>query len=226
MCGRFFVSMTWEQYRTLLGLTTPPPASNFAPNWNAAPTHDVLVCAAPEGARRLEKMRWGLVPGWAREPPKFATINAMTEGLEDKPTWRASLDKMRCAAPVGGFYEWRGPKGAKEPFLIRRRDGAPMLIAGLYAFNDRIDPAGVRSFALVTCPANAAMRAIHERMPAILAPEDLDLWLDGRGWSAAHKALLRPCPDEWLEALPVARAVGNVRNNTPDLIEPIGEPLF
>lgn len=81
MCGRFFVSMTWEQYRELLSLTTPPPESNFQPNWNAAPTHDVLICTSPGGERRLEKMRWGLVPVWAKELALFsAAPNASDVG--------------------------------------------------------------------------------------------------------------------------------------------------
>ena len=106
MCGRFYVSLTWAQYRALLKLTTPCPESNFQPNWNAAPTHDVLICTSPGGERRLEKMRWGLVPVWAKEPPKYSTINAMCEGLEEKSTWKNSLNKMRCVVPINGFYEW------------------------------------------------------------------------------------------------------------------------
>jgi len=226
MCGRFFVSMTWEQYRELLSLTTPAPESNFQPNWNAAPTHDVLICTSPGGERRLEKMRWGLVPVWAKEPPKFSTINAMREGLEEKATWKNSLNKMRCVAPINGFYEWKGPKGKKQPYIIRRKDGAAMLLAGLWAFNDKIDPNGIRTFSIITCPANKVMSEIHDRMPVILSEDDLDLWLGPEPWGEAHRALMKPCPDEWLEAYPVSKDVGNVRNNSSDLIDPIGGRFF
>lgn len=223
MCGRFFVSMTWTQYRDLLKLTTPPPETNFQPNWNAAPTHDVLVCAAPGegGARRLEKMRWGLIPAFAKETPRYSTINAMREGIEGKATWRGSLDGRRCVVPIDGFYEWMGPKGAKQAFVIRRKDGAPLLLAGLWAFNDKVDPQGIKSFAIITCPANATMRALHERMPVILAPADLDRWLSAEPWSAALSALLSPCPDDILETYRVGKAVGNVRHNAETLIAPI-----
>jgi putative SOS response-associated peptidase YedK len=226
MCGRFFVSMTWEQYRALLELTTTPPESNFAPDWNAAPTHDVLLGVSSKGERRLVKMRWGLVPSWAKQAPKFATINAMCEGIEEKASYKGSLDKMRCVVPVNGFYEWRGPKGEKQPYVIRRKDGEPILLAGLWAYNPDIFPQTPRTFTIITCPANKAMSAIHERMPVILAKESLDLWLGAGAWSDEHRALLRPCPDGWLEAYPVNKDVGNVKNMGAYLADPVGDPIF
>lgn len=226
MCGRFWASLSWEEYRKLLNLLGDPPETNFAPDWNAAPTHDVLVCSDHDGKRRLEKMNWGLVPVWAKEPPEFSTINAKCETLEEKATWKGSLNKMRCVVPVSGFYEWRGPKGKKQPFAIKRRDGMPMLLAGLWAFNDKINKDGVRSFAIVTCPANKTMGEIHSRMPVILDPADLDLWLSAAPWGEGHRALMRSCPDDWLTAFPVSKEVGAVRNNYPELIEPAGEAIF
>lgn len=226
MCGRFWASLTWEQYRKLLDLIGEPPESNFEPNWNAAPTHDVLVCNEHDGRRRLEKMRWGLVPGWAKEPPQFSTINAKAETLEEKATWKGALNKMRCVVPVSGFYEWRGPKGNKQPFAIARKDGGPMLLAGLWSFNDRIDKDGVRSFAIITCPANRVMGEIHDRMPVILDPSALECWLGPAPWGDAHRALLAPCPDDWLTAWPVSKDVGAVKNNRPDLVAPISAAIF
>ncbi len=226
MCGRFWSSLTWEEYRALLDLPGAPPATNFQPNWNAAPTHEVLICAQHDGKRALEQMRWGLIPVWAKEPPKFSTFNAKMETLEEKATWKGSLNKMRCVLPVSGFYEWRGPKGSKQPFAIKRRDGRPLMLAGLWAFNDRIDPAGVRSFTIITCEANKAMGALHTRMPVMLAEDDLDRWLGPEPWGDAQRALLKPCPDDWLTAFPVAKEVGAVRNNRSELIAPAGDPIF
>ncbi len=225
MCARIYVTLSWDRYRKLFDLSTSPPESNFQPNWNGAPTHDILVCAARDGARSLVPMRWGLAPAWAKEPPKYATINAMCESLEDKPTWRGSLNGKRCVVAVDGFYEWRGPKGEKQPFVIRRRDGEPMLLAGLWAFNDKIEPRGLYSFAIVTCAANAFMGRLHNRMPVILSAGDIAQWLGPDPWSGAVRDLMRPCPDDWLEAYPVDKRVGNVRLNGPDLIDPIGPPL-
>ena len=226
MCGRFWSSLTWEQYRKLLKLSDAPPESNFQPNWNTAPTHDVLICSGYDGARKLEVMRWGLVPVWAKEPPKFSTINAKCETIEERATWKGGLNKMRCVIPVSGFYEWRGPKGKKQPYAIARKDGEPIMLAGLWAFNDKIDPAGLRTFTIITCEANKTMGAIHTRMPVMLREEDLEIWLGDAPWGDAHRALLKPSPDEWLTAWPVEKAVGSVKNNHEDLIVPIGDPVF
>ena len=226
MCGRFWASLTWEEYRDLLNLNAPRPASNFAPNWNAAPTHEVLIAAERDGVRKLISMRWGLIPVWAKEFPKFSTINAKSETLEEKATWRGSLNKLRCVIAVSGFYEWRGPKGRKQPYAIKCKDGAPMLLAGLWSYNDKIEPDGIYSFSIITCPANETMGALHDRMPVMLEKSDLDLWLGSAPWGDAHRALLKPCADDLLTAYPVGKDVGAVANNSPDLIDPAGDPLF
>lgn len=230
MCGRGDQSLTWEQINTLLRIDGSKPGkpapSNYQPNYNVAPTHSVVICTERDGERQVQQMAWGLTPGWAKEPPKFATINAMCETIEEKATWKPSLNKLRCVVPFNGFYEWGGVKGKKQCYRITRRDGAPLLLAGLWAFNERIDPKGMRTFAIVTCPANNVMKLIHHRMPVVLSEKEVDDWLDGAPWGDQHRALLRPCPDDWLTAVPVSQDVGNVRNNRPDLLTPIGDPIF
>jgi putative SOS response-associated peptidase YedK len=142
-------------------------------------------------------------------------------------SWKLSCAVLRGGtAGNGGPQLEKGPKGKKQPYIIRRKDGAAMMIAGLWAFNDKIDPNGIRTFTIITCPANKVMSGIHDRMPVILSEDDLDLWLGAEPWSEAHRALMKPCPDEWLEAYPVSKDVGNVRNNREDLIDPIGDPIF
>ncbi|WP_084396257.1 SOS response-associated peptidase family protein [Henriciella aquimarina] len=106
MCGRFWNSLSWEEYRDSLDLKGAPPDTNFRPNWNTAPTHNVLICSEHDGERRIEQMKWGLVPPWMKEKPKFSTINAKSETIEEKATWKASLNKLRCVVPISGFYEW------------------------------------------------------------------------------------------------------------------------
>lgn len=227
MCGRFWNALSWEDYRDSLGLTGAPPDTNFRPNWNTAPTHTVLICSEHDGERRVEEMKWGLVPVWMKERPKFSTINAKAETIEEKATWKGSLNKMRCVVPVSGFFEWRRGAGkTKQAYAIKRRDGEPLLMAGLWAFNDKVDADQPRSFAIITCPANKVMGAVHNRMPVILDPTDLDLWLGSEPWGDAHRALLKPCPDDWLAAYPVSNDVGSVKNNEPDLVNPEGEPIF
>lgn len=227
MCGRFWASLTWEEYRELLDLKGEPPETNFRPNWNTAPTHDVLICSERDGERRIEQMKWGLVPIWMKDKPKFSTINAKYETIEEKATWKGSLNKMRCVIPISGFYEWRrGPGKSKQAYAIKRRDGKPMLLAGLWAFNDKVDPDNPRTFTIITCPANEVIGAVHDRMPVILDPADLDLWIGPEPWGDAHRALLKSCPDEWLTAYPVSNDVGSVKNNYVELINPEGDPIF
>jgi len=227
MCGRFWASLTWDDYRELLDLNGEPPETNFRPNWNAAPTHDVLICAERDGEKRIEQMKWGLVPIWMKDKPKFSTINAKAETLEEKATWKGSLNKMRCIVPVSGFYEWRsGPGKSKQAYAIKRRDGKPMLLAGLWAFNDKVDPDNPRTFTIITCPANKTMGAVHDRMPVILDPDDVERWIGPESWGEGHRALLKSCPDEWLTAYPVSNDVGSVRNNYAELIDPEGDPIF
>ncbi|GJL90632.1 SOS response-associated peptidase [Hyphococcus sp.] len=226
MCGRANQSLTWSEICAALEIDGVEPPDNMRPNYNAAPTHDVLVCGLRDGQRAVQRMRWGLIPAWASEPPKYATINAMCETIEEKATWKGSLNKKRCVIPFNGFYEWRGPKGAKQPFYIRRRDGKPMLIAGLWAHNAKIDPDGMRSFTIITCPANKAMSELHPRMPVILDPRDVGLWIGPTLWGEEARALLRPCADDVLTAYPVGKAVGSVKNTGPELVEPIGAAAF
>ena len=224
MCGRGDQSLSWAKIHELLQIIQPENASNLQPNYNVAPTQEVFVCTEHEGERRLEQMRWGLVPIWAKELPKYSTFNAKADGLADKATWKGSLNKMRCIVPFSGFYEWTGPKGQKQPFRITRKDGDPLLMAGLWAFNDKID-GELRSFTIITTGVNKVMSELHHRMPVILNPKDVGKWLAGP-WDEAKKKLLKPAPNTWLTASPVSKDVGAVRNNKPELIEPIGDPIF
>lgn len=224
MCGRGDQTLSWAKIHELLQIAQPADASNLQPNYNVAPTQEVFVCTEHEGARRIEQMRWGLVPIWAKELPKYSTFNAKADGLTEKATWKGSLNKMRCIVPFSGFYEWTGPKGKKQPYRITRKDGDPLLMAGLWAFNDKID-GELRSFTIITTKTNKVMSELHHRMPVILSPKEVGKWLAGP-WDEAKDTMLKPCPDSWLTASPVSTDVGSVRNNKPELTEPIGDPIF
>jgi putative SOS response-associated peptidase YedK len=223
MCGRATNLLTWREIVSLYRLTDDW-RPNIEPSYNLAPTADIWVCGGVSRARRVEAMRWGLVPHWAKELPKYATFNARSDGL-DKPTWRGSLEDKRGVVALSGFFEWRKDGAEKQPYYITRRDGAPIIIAALWAANDRFADIRPKSAAIITCEPNEAMAAIHNRMPVILAPDAIDAWLSG-GWEEDKRAMLKSCPSEWLTASPVGKAVGNVRNKGAELIEPIGDKLF
>jgi putative SOS response-associated peptidase YedK len=152
-------------------------------------------------------------------------INARAETVAERPAFRAAFRSRRCAVPASGFHEWRRRANRpKRPFLIQRRDGRPMGLAGLWeAWTDPATGEAVTTCAIVTCPANELMAELHDRMPVILAPKDHDVWLDPADPRGAE--LLRSCPAEWLEAVPVSTRVNNPRNDDESAIQPKGGAL-
>ena len=136
--------------------------------------------------------------------------------MAEKPAFR----KRRALVPADGFYEWQKREGGgpKQPLLIRRRDTEPFAFAGLWE-HWRGPEGEVETCTILTTEANAVLGPIHDRMPVILDPASYDRWLDPG--QAKAEELLRPCPDEWLEAFPVSTRVNNVRNDAAELIAPM-----
>jgi len=167
-------------------------------------------------------VRWGLIPSWVKNPAEFATlINARAETAFEKPSFRAALRHRRCLVPTDGFYEWTGDKGAKQPHLIRKRGGGLFALAGVWEHWIGADGSEIDTMAILTVGANSTMRAIHDRMPAIVPPEAFDLWLDTRSGSAdIAPAILQPAPAGLLEIVPVSRRLNNPRNEGPELLLP------
>ncbi|MDF1523433.1 MAG: SOS response-associated peptidase, partial [Trueperaceae bacterium] len=163
----------------------------------------------------------GLVPRWVKEPKAFKALlfNARSETIAEKPSFRDAARSARCAVPASGFYEWTvGEDGRKRPWYVHRRDGAPMVFAGLYAVRDAGEPAV--SATILTTDPNPTMAALHDRMPVLLDPAELARWLDPEQRDPhALEDLLQPCPDEWIEAYPVGPEVGNARVDDPRLIQ-------
>lgn len=225
MCGRFSLNAAEAELRRLFGYDGPP--LNLAPRYNIAPTQSAPVVAiGREGGRAMVMMRWGLVPSWAKDMTIGAKlINARSDSVAAKPSFRAAFAKRRCLVPADGFYEWRAvPGGRKQPYRIRRPDGGPFAFAGLW--EQWQGPEGrLLSFTIVTTDANARLRPIHGRMPVVLAPEDFTGWLDAATPAKAALAMLRPCPDDWLVAEPVSTRVNNVRNDDPSCFDPPEGPV-
>jgi len=217
MCGRYSLTTPVEGLRRLFDFAETP---NLAPRYNIAPSQEApVVRLGPDGQRHLAALRWGLVPSWAKEGAiGNRLINARAETLAEKPSFRAAFRARRCLVAADGFYEWRQEGEAKQPYRIARRDGGPFAFAGLW---ERWAPAGaeaIESFTIVTSDASALLRPIHERMPALLRPEDHAAWLGG-DTDQAKAALGRLLPDALLEAYPVSRRVNSPRHDDPACIE-------
>ncbi|MDQ3758022.1 MAG: SOS response-associated peptidase [Actinomycetota bacterium] len=231
MCGRFAsstpVSKLVEQF-----LVDEVTVDAHEPNWNVAPTNDILaVAASKEGVRRLGTFKWGLVPSWAKDPSiGNRMINLRAETVSEKPSFKRTLAKHRCIIPIDGFYEWKamGAGRKKQPFYIRSRDGTALALAGLWeAWKDK-DKAGeaddewLRTCTIITTTPNKLLAPIHDRMPVVLPLEAWDTWLDRDNDDVdALAALLRPAPDDLLELYPVSPEVNSVRNNGEQLIAPL-----
>jgi putative SOS response-associated peptidase YedK len=192
-----------------------------------APATDILVVtASPDGARQLRELKWGLVPRWAKDPSGAnRMINLRAETVREKKGWKSTLARRRCIIPIDGFYEWQdqGKGQRKQPFYITSRDFTPLALAGLWAtWRDPDSGEELFTCTILTTSANDLMESVHHRMPVILAPEDWDSWLDPENTDTEELAkLLVPAPEEMLTLWPVDPAVGNVRNNRPELQEPL-----
>ena len=195
--------------------------ANTPPRFNGAPSQDLWVIRRnpATGERALDLLRWGLIPSSAPERPKKPPINAAAEILTKRDEFAAAYERRRCIVPIDGFYEWKAVEGEriKQPFAIAMRDGSPFGLAGLWE-NWREPKTGewVRTFCIVTTRANALVKPIHFRMPAILRPADYRRWLSDE---PDPRDLLAPFPAEEMIAWPVSTRVNSVRNDDRDLVE-------
>jgi putative SOS response-associated peptidase YedK len=227
MCGRFSLSATPQDVRALFAYEDQP---NFPPRTNVAPTEPIGVVVEERGRRRFVLMRWGFVPAWCKDPATFPLlVNARGESVAEKPAFRNAVRRRRCIVPADGFYEWRregqGRSAHKQPYLIKRRDGRPMAMAGLWETYVSPDGGEIDTALVVTTNANGLVSAIHDRMPVIIEPADFSTWLDcseedpGRALS-----LVRPAGDDLLVMEPCEpsrpKPFGPRRSPRPEPIAP------
>jgi len=222
MCGRYAFFSPAEAVKRIFALDGVP---EFEPRYNIAPTQSVpAVRAGDEGARAFAMLHWGLVPKWAKERAiGNRMINARSESLAEKPSFRDAFRKRRCLVLADGWYEWQVTPDGKQPWFIRMKDARPLAFAGLWErWKDPKDGALLESCTIVTTDASQSIRKIHERMPVVLAEADRDRWLD-TAFSETDKLseLLRPYEPKALEAWPVSRQVNAPKNQGPELIAPV-----
>lgn len=196
----------------------PAPAGGKF-GYNIAPTESLAFIRSKNGANEALAGRWGIEPQWVKSPDQVMGLwhNARADTASEKAAFRDAMRSARCVVPVDGLYEWQKLGSEKQPWYVYRPDEQPLLIAGLYARHSWGD-----SLTIITTDANSLIAGFYHRMPVILAPEDAARWLDADVTDPRLvEDLMRPCPPRWLAAHRVSDAVGNVRNDSPDLIEPI-----
>lgn len=224
MCGRIALFTPPERLARLLDAQLAAGVDpEGRPSWNVGPQQTLFAVSDRDG-RTLDRYQWGLVPTWAKDPSiGNRMFNARGETVAEKPSFRSAFAKRPCVIPVDGFYEWRRLGSTKEPHYFTRSDQGILLLAGLYE-PARRDPADARpTCTVITTTPNADLAPIHDRMPVVLEADEVDGWLDTDPTNLeVRKAMLDPAPDGTLADVVVGSAVGNVRNNGPSLIEPVG----
>jgi putative SOS response-associated peptidase YedK len=223
MCARYTLSAPAHALAELFDLDL---LFDVRPRYNIAPTQDVLaVRAAPDGLRKYVKLRWGLIPSWADDLSiGQKLLNARSETVGEKPSFRDAIRKRRCLIAADGFYEWKTLNKKKLPFHIHRPDRRPFAFAGIWERWDAPDGKPIESCSILTTAANPFMKPLHERMPVIVFKEHHARWLDPNIKQAKElEDLFAPVADAALVMNSVTPKVNNARFDDPVCIEPNDE---
>ncbi len=224
MCGRF--TLTVHQLGSVidkLGATIEPELEGlYRPRFNVAPgeQHWVVRHRSADVARVVTPAGWGLINHWAKDASQgFRQINARAETLTQRPAFREAFQKRRCLVLADGFYEWRGPKGSREPLRFHAADDAPLLFAGLYDSWCHPETGEWRkTFTIITTTPNRIVSGVHDRMPAIVPFADVDAWLLGDD-PEIWQSLLTAAPDDALMMTPASPLLNKVGHDDPGLLD-------
>jgi putative SOS response-associated peptidase YedK len=233
MCGRYALTATPDEILRFVSVIDFE--EDFPARYNIAPTQPILVVMASDQRepgsnlpqRRAFLARWGLIPGWVKDPTDFPLlINARAETAIGKASFRAAMRHRRILVPATGFYEWRRPpkeSGVKpQAYWVRPKRGGVVAFAGLMETWSSADGSEVDTAAIMTTPANAAIRQVHDRMPIVIAPEDFERWLECKNQEPREVAdLMRAADEDFFEAVPVSDLVNKVSNMGPELQKPV-----
>jgi putative SOS response-associated peptidase YedK len=251
MCGRYASARKRIELLEEFGVQSDRVDQPLAPDYNVAPTKAVYAVVtrepddrdgpgasdapdAGDALRQLRVVRWGLVPFWAKDTKIGSRmINARAETVAEKPAFRRAFAQRRCLLPADGYYEWQQQDGGpKQPIYITRADGRSLAFAGLYElWRDPSVPPGdaaawLWTTTVITTSAPDDLGHIHDRMPMVIDPTTWGEWLDPANRDVSDlRSLLVPAAASGLTTYPVSTAVNSVRNNGPELIEPLNPGL-
>ena len=210
MCGRFTLRSV---DRIRIALENRVQLDQVVPRYNIAPTQPVITVSAGD---RVEELVWGLIPNWSKEPAPI--INARSETLDEKASFKESFERRRCLILADGFYEWRRTGKAKQAFFFQLKDGRAFAFAGIWD-RWRRGETTIKSCAIITTDANELLLPVHDRMPVILNEESYEAWLDSKVSPAELKKLLEPFPAAEMRSWTVSSKVNSADNEGPELIE-------
>lgn len=220
MCGRFVLENTPEQLLKVYRLSSPP---DLFPRYNIAPSQQIAVVRQHNGGdRELAFLKWGLIPSWSKDPAiGYKMINARSETVHEKPSFKQAFLARRCIIPASGFYEWEKVGKEKIPHYIHLRDGDIMSLAGLWERWKSPEGKELETCTILTTAANSLIRQLHDRMPVILHREEFDLWLN-RDIDDVNllTELFHPYPSDQLKECIVSKDVNSPGNDYPGFIIP------
>jgi len=228
MCGRFAqgdIDAIYSKYRVRVPLKL---RRQIRARYNIAPAQPVPVINRDrDNENNLEIMRWGLIPSWAKDPSiGYKMINARSETVNEKPSFRYSLKSRRCIVPATGFYEWEKTNGHKIPHYIHLNDKRVFSLAGLYDMWTDAEGKTFTTFTILTTGPNKIVKPIHNRMPVILEEEEEEPWLDKDFKDTEALAnMLDPYPDTQMHEYTVSTAVNLTKTEGKGLIDPIKKPI-
>lgn len=219
MCGRFSLTKTLDDLASFFDLYDKAQRPNLAPRWNIAPTQASAVIRSAEGRRDIALLRWGFAG-----PNNAPLINARSETVTAKPTFRESFAQRRCLIPADSFYEWQPLEGqkTKQPWRIGLKGGALLAFAGLWQHEAAF---GADCFTILTTAANDYLAPLHERMPVILKREQFGRWLDPASPPRELQALLQPYPASEMARYRVTSVVNGVKVDGPECFAPLNAAL-
>jgi putative SOS response-associated peptidase YedK len=226
MCSRYNLTSPPEAVRAYFGYADTP---NFPARYNIAPTQSIAVVARDrEGTQRFRLMRWGLLPSFVKDPKQFPTlINARSDYVLVKASFHNAMRWRRCLIPADGFYELTGEKGKRRPFLLRPRESHLIAFAGIYERWRDGKGDEIYTVAILTCPSNRTVSALHDRMPVVLPPEHFAAWLDVKGTSPEEAAALLQCaPDDLFEAIEMHPKINDSKRDEQGILEPLQPSLL
>ena len=226
MCGRFDRHRPVTDFLEVIGI----PGLVFgedhsvAPSYNVAPSREAMTVCAGDAGPAPKALVWGFTPAWAKNPKMPKPINARAETVAEKPMFRDGFRASRCLVLCDGYYEWqRQADGTKQPFYLTVEDGAPFLMAGLWARNTTLAAAPVESFCVITTEANASCRQVHPRMPLILNREHHEAWLNPSSLDLDTAIEMLQPTTNVMRLSAVSRFVNSPNNDSPQCIAPISE---
>jgi putative SOS response-associated peptidase YedK len=220
MCGRYSLAQPIASLKERYGVEQDALSALLRPRYNIAPTQDAIVIL-DDGDRKPDRMRWGLVPSWAKDPAiGLKAINARSETAAERPAFREALERRRCLIPADGFYEWRTVDKKRQPLRFTLVDEPLFSFAGLWDRWRAPDGREWRTFTILTTGANELIKPVHDRMPVILRRSDEAAWISPNTTGSAAQLLLQPYDARAMRAAPVSAKVNAASYDAPDVWDP------